>query len=215
MQFIFDKIRLFFAKIINSKIVYNRLDFDYIQQKLESNQIKKCLDQVTMENDAKFYKGAQVHNLQFNKNKINIGQNSHIQGELLIFSNGGEIIIGSNVYIGEGSRIRSAENIIIGNNVLISHNCNIIDTDSHEINYLERAEGFKKLIKNGHSKEKGNINTKAIHIEDYVWISYNVSILKGIKIGKGSIVAAGSVVTKNVPPFTLVAGNPAKIIKQL
>ena len=70
-------------------------------------------------------------------------------------------------------------------------------------------------MKYGHPKEKGNVVTAPIIIEDYAWISYNVSILKGVKIGKGSIVAAGSVVTKDTPPFSIVAGNPAKVIKQL
>ena len=56
---------------------------------------------------------------------------------------------------------------------------------------------------------------KPITIGDDVWIGCNSIILKGVKIGNGSIVAAGSVVTKSVPPFSLVAGNPAKIVKEL
>jgi acetyltransferase-like isoleucine patch superfamily enzyme len=52
-------------------------------------------------------------------------------------------------------------------------------------------------------------------IEDHVWIGFNVGILKGVTIGKGAIIGAGSVLTEDVEPFTVVAGNPAKIIKRL
>jgi maltose O-acetyltransferase len=133
----------------------------------------------------------------------------------LVFPFGGKIQIGSNSYIGEGTRIWSAENIFIGNDVLISHNCNIIDTDSHEINYIERAERVKSIVATGHPSQKGTVQTAPIYISDHAWLSYNVSILKGVKIGKGAIVAAGSVVTKDVADFTVVAGNPAVFIKNI
>lgn len=54
-----------------------------------------------------------------------------------------------------------------------------------------------------------------VYIGDKVWIGFNVIILKGVDIGEGAVVAAGSVVTKNVPEWTLVGGNPAKVIRQL
>lgn len=164
---------------------------------------------------SKFYTTANISLLNNKVDSIIIRNNCHIRGELLIFNYGGKIEIGENCYVGEGSKIWSGESIKIGNNVLISHNVNIIDTNSHEINHLERAQGYTNLIKEGHPKEKGSILTAPITIEDYAWISFNVTILKGVAIGKGAIVAAGSVVTKNVEPFTLVAGNPAKFIKKL
>ena len=71
------------------------------------------------------------------------------------------------------------------------------------------------MITVGQPQTKGNIMTKPIIIEDYAWISYGCSILKGVTIGKGAIVGACSVVTKDVPPWTVVAGNPARIIKTL
>ncbi len=165
--------------------------------------------------DGIFLEGAKVLNFQNNITKISIKNNTRIRGELLVFAYGGKISIGENTYIGEGSRVWSGDEVIIGNNVLISHNVNIVDTNSHEINHIERTEGFINLLKSGHPKQKGSIITKPIIIEDYVWISFNVIILKGVTIGEGAIVAAGSVVTKNVDPFTLVAGNPAVFIKKL
>jgi acetyltransferase-like isoleucine patch superfamily enzyme len=159
---------------------------------------------------------AKIFNLANSPEKIVIGENTVIDGELLVFRYGGNIIIGNNCYIGINSRIWSGDEIIIGNDVLISHNVNIMDTNSHEIDYIERAESYKKLLKEGrHPLEKGSILTAPIKIEDNVWINFNAIILKGVTIGKGAIIAAGSIVTKDVPEFSMVAGNPAKVIKKL
>lgn len=178
-------------------------------------RIDRATKQVMMSSEAKFYPEAVVYNLQNKPDKIRIGKNSHIRGELVLFASSGEIEIKENVYVGSSSIIRSQERVVIGNNVLIAHNCTIIDTDSHEVNHLKRANDFIEMVTKGHSTTKGTIKTAPIVIEDYVWISYNVSILKGVTIGKGAIVAAGSVVTKDVLPFTLVAGNPARFIKDI
>lgn len=180
----------------------------------EIDRIKKCNDQV-INYGGIFYSEAVVDNLSLDKKNITIGIDSHIRGELGVFKYGGNIKIGSRVYIGDHTRIRSGESIIIGDNVLISHGVNIADSSAHETDYLERAEAFAKLIKEGHPIEKGSVQTAAIIIEDYVWINFNAVILRGVRIGKGSIIAAGSVVTKDVPPFVLVAGAPARIIKSL
>jgi acetyltransferase-like isoleucine patch superfamily enzyme len=170
---------------------------------------------VTLGNESKFYIESKIHNFQKDPEKILVGDNTHIRGELLLFKYGGSISIGDNCYMGEGSRIWSGDKVTIGNNVLISHNVNIIDTNSHELDYEERSERYKDLIANGHWNEKGSIHTEPIHIGDDVWISFGAIILKGLSIGRGSIVAAGAVVTENVPEFVVVAGNPAKIVKKL
>jgi len=161
------------------------------------------------------HKYARIYNMSDKKEYINIGKETVIDGELLIFKYGGQISIGNNSYVGMGSRIWSGEKIQIGNDVLISHNVNIIDTNSHELDYIERAESYHQLIKADHKTHKGNIITKEIIIEDNVWISFNVTILKGVKIGKGAIIAANAVITKDVPPFVMMCGNPAYIIKNL
>ncbi len=189
--------------------------------------IKKIIDSIlfranrrqckrwTFQKSGIFYSTSKVVNCSLRPERIKIGNNSHIQGELLVFAYGGSIDIGDNCFVGENSRIWSGEKIVIGSHVLISHSVNIIDTNSHELDYLERAQGFKKLIDEGHPKEKKSIIAAPIIIEDYVWISFNAIILKGVKIGKGAIIGAGSVVTKDVAEFTFVAGNPAKFVKNL
>lgn len=99
-------------------------------------------------------------------------------------------------FINSDVKIRCFEGITIGKGAKISHNVTIMDGDGHSIEY------------------DGYISVKPIVIEDDVWIGTKAIILKGVTIGEGSIVAAGSVVTKDVPSHSLVAGNPAKVIKE-
>lgn len=110
---------------------------------------------------------------------------------------GAELDIGNNVFINQGANICANKSIIVGNNVHIADLVMIHDTNFHEV---EEGEG---------------VTTKAIKIEDNVWIGARSIILPGVKIGKNSVVAAGSVVTKNVPKNSLVAGVPAKVLKNL
>ncbi len=102
--------------------------------------------------------------------------------------------IGSNVSIGDRTEIHCGKEIFIGDNCLIAWDVVIMDRDYHRFNSQEPVY-------------------KAVHIEDHVWIGCRAIILKGVHIGRGSVVAAGSVVTCDVPENTLVAGNPAKIVK--
>lgn len=92
-------------------------------------------------------------------------------------------------------KIRCHEKIEIGENVAISHDVTIMDSDAHKGLW----EGYEK--------------TKPIKIGNHVWIGTRVTILKGVTIGDNAIIAAGSVVTKDVPNNTIVAGVPAKVIK--
>lgn len=172
-------------------------------------------NKVTTKGKVTFYKTTKIKNFQNNKQNILINNMSHIRGELQVFSYGGIVKIGERCFIGEYSRIWSSNTVIIGNDVLISHNVNIIDTNTHEIDFQERSKGFLEMINYGHPNVKPNVDDAPIVISDNVWINFNCVILKGVTIGTGAIIAAGSIVTKNVPPFALVAGNPAKVIKFL
>ncbi|MCH5225010.1 MAG: acyltransferase [Muribaculaceae bacterium] len=129
--------------------------------------------------------------------------------------------MGDNCYIGNSSFISVSE-IIIGNNVTIAWGCTIYNHNSHSLDYLDRRKDLidqrndyfnKKPLTR--SKDWSKVITKPIIIEDDVWIGFNCIILKGVKIGEGAIVAAGSVVTKDVQPWTMVGGNPAKLIKHI
>ena len=204
-----------FFKVINSNVLTNKIDLDLLQNRINEKIISKSLLSVELGTGSKIYPETKVFNFQNKIKNIKVGKGTHIRGELLIFGYGGSISIGNDCYIGEGSRIWSGDSIIIGNDVLISHNVNIVDADSHEISSVERAERYRELLKSGHWTDKGNILSKPIIIEDNAWISFGVIILKGVRIGKGSIVGAGSIVTKDVTDWTIVAGNPAKILREI
>ncbi len=218
--------KVFFQKIISKFLNSGYVKWNPYVSSLENNikdvlkkqRVDKTnynLSQVIIDDSSSLLDEAVIYNCSNNKNKILIGKNTKIQGEIFVFKYGGEVTIGNNCYVGVGSKIWSGDKITIGNSVLISHNCNIVDTNSHELDSIERDERYKQLLLNGHWEDKGSIITKPIHIANHVWISFNVIILKGVTIGEGAIVAAGSLVTKDVEPYSLVAGNPAKFVKYL
>ena len=185
-----------------------------ISELMDEENIKRCGYNVT-NNGGAFYPEAVVQNMQYDPKKIIIGKGTHIRGLLLVFRYGGQISIGENSYVGDHSRIWSGDSVTIGNFVQIAHNVNIIDTSAHEFDAYERAERYLTLMANGPWPDKGNVLTAPIVIRDFAWISFNASILRGVTIGEGAIVAAGSVVTKDVPAYTLVAGNPAVVKRHL
>ena len=113
------------------------------------------------------------------------------------------IRIGNNVGI-SGSTINAASSITIEDNVKIGSGCIISDTDSHPIDYLSR-------INNNNS----TTNTKPIIIKEGAFIGARCIILKGVTIGRHSIIGAGSVVTKSIPDNCIACGNPALIIKSI
>lgn len=119
--------------------------------------------------------------------------------------NNAKIIIGDNVGI-SSTAIHSNLKVEIGNNVKIGGNTVIYDTDFHSINFNER--GAEK-------EDIGKVNRKEVLIMDNVFIGAHCTILKGVVIGENSVVGAGSVVSKSIPPNEIWAGNPAKFLKSL
>jgi acetyltransferase-like isoleucine patch superfamily enzyme len=120
------------------------------------------------------------------------------RGSKILVENNALLVIGENTSITGASKIIAENEIHIGSNCMISWDVQIMDTDYH------------KIYANG----KISNSPSSIVIEDEVWIGSRATILKGVKIGKGSIIASDSVVTKNVEPYTLVAGNPAIVKKK-
>lgn len=110
------------------------------------------------------------------------------------------IEIGNNVCIGAyASFVATIANIHIGNNVMFGPHVTIRGGD-------HRMDMIGRTMFSVTDKEKLPENDKDVYIEDYVWIGCNVTILKGVRIGRGSVVGAGSVVTKDVPPYTIHVG---------
>lgn len=152
-----------------------------------------------------------IFNNQRNPKAITLGDNIILDGELLVLADQGKIEIGSNVFVGEGTRIWSGESIIIGDRVLISHGVSIMDSSFHDLSATKRREQSRRIFID-RINEVGSIPTKPILIEDDAWIGFGASIFKGVSIGRGAVVAAGAIVTKDVAPFTVVGGPTAQVI---
>lgn len=121
------------------------------------------------------------------------------------------IEIGDYTYISNASLVCS-ERITIGSRVLIAGGVTIADSDFHPIGPAARLADTIALSPVGNRQHRLLVSTKPIIIEDDVWIGYNATILKGVRVGAGAIVAPGALVIKDVPPETEVTGNPARIV---
>lgn len=121
----------------------------------------------------------------------------HRGAKLSAWGNSGfsRIVIGDNTAIGDRTEIHAGGLVEIGSGCNISWDVCIMDRDYHKLNSPEEV-------------------IKPVKIEDNVWIGCNCIVVKGVTIGQGAVVAAGSVVTKDVPRGALVGGNPAKVLKE-
>lgn len=201
-------------RFFSSKYVINNIDYSLLRENLDASYVKEQKSKITIDRNSTLYPESLITNLQNNPAKIHIGAYTHIRGHLQLFTQGGLIRIGDFCYVGENTKIWSAGKIIIEDNVLIAHNVNIHDNISHPINSELRHLDYKRilgLIDN--NAEEFDLHPNPVLIKKNSWIGFNSIILKGVTIGEGAIVGAGSVVTKDVPDFAVVAGNPAKIIK--
>lgn len=157
-----------------------------------------------------------------------VGKNLQADGDIPLIVGGGKIILGDNVKVGNRNNwivtpnlfqepllqigdntsinyqtvISVEQKVIIGNNCQIAGETRIFDNNSHALHY-------------SNDRQMSKTDVAPIIIEDNVWIGIRSIVMKGVKIGHGAVVAAGSVVTKDVPAMTLVGGNPARIIKQI
>ena len=160
--------------------------------------------------------GTVFQNPSKKQQNIKIGDRCIItDAELVLFGHGGCIVVGDDCFIGSGTRIWSGKKISIGNSVLISHNVNIHDNNSHPTNSTDRQRDYDFFYRNRKLREDNCYDLKdaEVTICDNAWLGFNSSISKGVTVGKGAIVGAYSYVTKNVPDYAVVVGNPARVIK--
>lgn len=142
---------------------------------------------------------------------ISIGKKCILAGQLVSAYNG-KITLGDYSQIGSGTIIRCMEKVVIGELTAISTNVVISDNNNHPVNPNDR-ELMQKTLPGSYERSWIHSSHSPIIIERNCWIGENSRICKGVHIGEGSIVAANSVVTKDVPPYSIAAGNPAKIVK--
>ena len=158
----------------------------------------------------RFFLAGKVENPRADRSSIRIGSGCHIYGRLLVFARSGQIDIGDHCFIGAGAELWSAAGVRVGHRVFIAHGANVHDTDSHPLSARLRHIQFARPNDPAIAEVFASIQSDSVTIEDDAWVGFNACVLKGVTIGRGAVVAAGSVVTKDVAPYTVVAGNPAQ-----
>lgn len=150
------------------------------------HQIERCLNRIL---------------LNYNTYRVSHGKNSYLTRKVIL-ANTHNIFIGSNSYVNGGMlHAGKKSKIIIGDNCMLSYQVHL-RCDTHVIDKTDIP-----MIMQG-------MKEKDIVIEDDVWIGYGAQILSGVHIGKGAVIGAGAVVTKDVSPYSVVGGIPARVIKK-
>jgi len=141
--------------------------------------------------------------------RISLGQSVRLEGDQVWLSGGTgamrELSIGDHSYLGYGTPLVIGSAIRIGSHVLIANRVLLNGFDGHVLDPLARAR----------NEPPGADSCGPIAVEDYAWIGSNAIILKNVTIGRGAVVASGAVVTNHVPELTIVAGNPARVIRTI
>lgn len=146
------------------------------------------------------------------KCEITIGNECTLQGLLVTEHDNASITIGNNVFIGANTVLDCAQAIVLEDDVLVSYECLLLDSNNHSQNFDVRKNDLPD-VKSGREYNWSAIPSNPIRVCRGAWIGARSIILKGVTIGEGAIVGAGSVVTKSVDPYTIVGGNPARVVK--
>ena len=173
-------------------MVYDDFDDDLFLRRVEAKKLFKAYNKTTDDE-------MEERKTLLSKLFHSVGNGVHIEPDFRC-EFGKNIIIGDQVYINFGCIILDCAEVTIGNNVLIGPNLGIYAVN-HGLDPEERIVGA--------------CIGKPVHIEDNVWVGGDVKVLAGVTIGEGSVIGAGSVVTKDIPPRVVAAGNPCKVIRPI
>ena len=161
----------------------------------------------------------EIRTLTPGKKRLIVSSGCVLSGRFVLEAEQSEIIIGADTFIGGGLFI-ALKKIEIGSDVMISWVCTISDNDAHSLRSIERKEDVKNWKKDlesgspGKSKDWSTVKCLPVHIGNKSWIGFNSIVLKGVQLGQGCVVGAGSVVTTSFETNTVLAGNPARSIKK-
>jgi acetyltransferase-like isoleucine patch superfamily enzyme len=145
-------------------------------------------------------------------NMLSVGEDSIIHAYISFEENGGKIHIGNRTFVGR-SNLVCYRSLVIGDDVIMSWGITVVDHDSHSIEWTKRQHDVLDWGKG--KKNWAHVAHAPVVIGNKVWVGFNVSILKGVMIGEGAVIGACSVVTRDVPPYSVAVGNPAKVIRSL
>lgn len=144
--------------------------------------------------------------------KIVVGDNSIIRCRIDFDNAAGAVAIGSRTYIG-ASHFVCHSRIDIGDDVIVSWGVTIVDHNSHSLLWRHRKDDVLRWAKG--EKVWDGVTISPVTIGSRVWVGFGATILKGVNVGEGAIVGAGAVVTRDIPPYCVAGGNPARVIREL
>ncbi|MEB3218619.1 MAG: acyltransferase [Nostocales cyanobacterium 94392] len=192
-KFIGSNLRTFFYRSIFrslGKQVYLQDSVEFINT--------NCIE---IGNGVQILRGANINAIGHPNNKISLGDGVQIQQGVDIRAlNDTHIKIEENTFIGPYVCIAGAGNIKIGKNCLIAAHSGLF-ANNHNF-----TDPFEYIARQGTTR-------KGIVIEDDCWLGHNVTVIDGVTIGRGCVIGAGSVVTKDIPPYSVAVGTPAKVVK--
>lgn len=143
---------------------------------------------------------------------LRVGERSIVSCRIDFDGREGRVQIGDRCFIG-ASHLVCREKITLGDDVIISWGVTVVDHNSHALEWEHRRNDVADWARG--EKDWQHVEVRPVVIHDKVWIGFGASILKGVVIGEGAVIGAGSIVTRDVPPYTVVAGNPARPIKRI
>ncbi len=146
--------------------------------------------------------------------QLKVGASTMLDGRIVI-GQSGRLSIGNHCSFRDGTRISVKQQINIGNHVFGAEEVFITDNNNHPLSPKLRRDMTMSPPGSELWKMTKEVISKPVSIEDGVWLGFRATILKGLTIGRWSIVGAMAVVTKDVPPFSVVAGNPARVVATL
>lgn len=158
-----------------------------------------------------------------NQIQLSIGEGSHIFSIFNLIRPEAKIKIGKRCQIGHVNFV-CVDEIEVGDDVIMGWGITIIDSDNHSPYWEDRRYDVERCrrdyVKTGGfnlslSHDWSKVSTKKVTVGNKCWIGLGATLLKGVTIGEGAIIGAGSVVTKNIPPWHMAAGNPARVIKKI
>lgn len=147
------------------------------------------------------------------ESRIAVGSNCFVQGMLVTETPGAVVELGNNVFVGTETLLAAAVGIVVEDDVLISYQCLITDADNHNLRYSLRKNDLQEWLAGRHNWDR--VAKAPVRICKGAWLGARTIVVKGVTIGEGAVCGTGSVVTKDVPPYTIVAGNPARVIREL
>jgi acetyltransferase-like isoleucine patch superfamily enzyme len=145
--------------------------------------------------------------------RIGRGASTYL-GTMFDVGPGGRVRVGEYALV-HGARIVCDAEVEIGDYALVSWNVVLMDTYRVPLDPVERRRELERIPTRRRRYLAGGAPARPVRIGRYVWIGFDACVLPGVTVGEGAVVGARSVVTEDVPPCTIVAGNPARVIRKL